>query len=176
MSNNLITILGVSAVLFCSLLGYYIVSNHQESVLVKQSLVKKQNEIKEMEKRRDFEAKKAREFERFYAGKVQAYNSIMGKRNLISNLRIRSRSEIESDVYRLRSEIDAIRAKYTNAYVVTRETSYSSDGKSFTIVTVLDAVTVMNNELGSKPYDLTIAEAELKRDDYFSGRISGQDL
>jgi hypothetical protein len=172
-NNNLITILGVSAVLFCSLLGCYIVSNHQESELVKQSLVKKQNETKEMEKRRDFEAKKAQEFERFYAGKVQAYNSIMGRRNLISNLRIRSRSEIESDVYRLRSEIAAIRAKYTT---VGRTTYYNSSGNSVTVLTVSEALTAMNNELGNKPYDLMIAEAELKRDDYFTGRIAGKDL
>jgi hypothetical protein len=97
----------------------------------------------------------------------------MGRRNLISNFRIRSRSEIESDVYRLRSEIAAIRAKYTN---VGRITYYSSNGNSSTVLTVSEALTAMNNEIGNKPYDLMIAEAELKRDDYFTGRIAGKDL
>jgi hypothetical protein len=171
--NSWIIIFGVGTVLFCALLGYYVVRKHQESLVARQSLINQQKIEAEIEKRRNFEAESAKEFEQFYAGKVQAYDSIMGSRNLIPNFRVRPRSDIERDFNRVFSEIEAIRSKYIRVYSNRTSGPYGTTSSSGVVYTNTYA---MNQELGNKPYELEVFRAELKRDDFFAGRISGQDL
>jgi hypothetical protein len=174
-----VTAIGLAAILLCSFLGYYAVKQNQVAVMKQTEARQHQVSLQKLAQQQSVLDKQAREYEQFYAGKVQSYNSILGSRNLIPNLPVRQRDDIEREIGNVQRAIESVKDQMKSA-ITTQNYSYrESNGRAGSGTTHSYNNAKMNSYLNRiKQYEseLTVLLAELQRDDYFTGRIAGNQL
>jgi hypothetical protein len=171
--------IGAAVVIFCAFIGWYAVKQHQVSVIAQQDKLELQQSLQKLAQQQSVLDKQAREYEQFYAGKVQSYNSIMGSRNLIPNLPVRQRDDIEREIGNVQRAIESVKSQMKSA-ITTQNYSYrESNGRSGSGTTHSYNNAEMNaylNRIKQYESELAVLLAELQRDDYFTGRIAGNQL
>ena len=174
-----VTAIGLAAILICSFIGYYVVKQNQVAVMKQAEARQLQTSLQKLAQQQAAIDKQAKEYEQFYAGKVQAYNSIMGSRNLIPNLPVRPRSDIEREIGNVQRAIEYVKSQMKSA-ITTQNYSYrESTGRSGSGTTHSYNSAKMNvflNTIKKYESELEVLLAELRRDDYFQGRVAGSDL
>lgn len=174
-----VTILGISTILIAALIGWYAITQNKASVMAQNAAREQQQSMQKLAQQQLAIDKQAQEYEQFYAGKVQAYDTIMGSRNLIPNLPVRQRPDIESDIAAEEAKISEIKSQMQSAIRTQNYNYRDSSGRAGS-----GSVSSYNNaemnrylqQLRSEESKLAVLLAELRRDDYFQGRVAGNEL
>ncbi len=177
--KRLVAAIGFSSILIAVVIGYFLVQRHQTAILAQNAARVQQQASLESAKAQEEILKARQETEQFYAGKVQAYDSIMGSRNLIPGYPVRPRAEIEFEIRRVLNAISEIKARMKSS-VNTQNYSYrDSNGRSGSGTSYSYNSAEMDmylKQIREKEAELTVLQAELRRDDYFTGRVAGNEL
>jgi hypothetical protein len=156
--------------------GFYAVKSHLAANALK---MEQENQRAQAQATQEAAARAERDFQAAYAGRLESWETILSNRNPIKGWPVRRREAILNDIAAKESEIDGIRSQMRAANTQNNYTysdSYGRSGSGTVNSYNAEQMTQLLQQLNRAEEELFLLQTELRRDDYFQGRISGYDL
>lgn len=148
-----------------------IIKNHQ-NMIAQQKAAQERQAKKDQEAARLAEQSKAeQDFIESYKGRLEAWENILGNDNPIKGWPVRRREYIIQDIANKEAEITNILSKIGSA---TTRTEHNNGNTS--LAYNVEQMSELQSQLKKAEYELYLLNTELRRDEYFEGRIAGYDL
>ena len=173
-------VLLVSFVILTTIMGvFFIAKSHRDTLAANAIKVEQENQRAQARAAAEAAAKAERDFQAAYAGRLEAWETILGDRNPIKGWPVRRREVILADIASKESEIEDIRSQMRaattqNSYAYTD--SYGGRGSGTSNSYNAEEMSQLRQKLAYATEELFLLQTELRRDEYFQGRIAGHNL
>lgn len=173
-SRSKFTVLIVAAIVTLMAIGggFYAVNSHRATLAANAKQAAQENARAQKQAALEAAAQAERDFQAAYAGRLESWEIIMHNRNPIKGWPVRRREAILNDIAAKESEIEGIRSQMRSITTQHSNASGSIKVDSYNKEQMHQLWQQMNRAEG----DLYQLQTELRRDDYFEGRIAGYDL